>query len=63
MTERVIEKGRLRLRLSLKVRITVKRMRQKEMVKEVTLERLVKATTLGFRTKSGLRPNSRYTVS
>ena len=36
--ERVIEKGRLRLHLSLKVRMAVKRMRQREMVKEVTLK-------------------------
>ena len=38
MTERVIEKGRLRRSLSLKVRIAVKRIRQREMVKEVTLK-------------------------
>ena len=38
MTERVIEKGRLRQSLSLKVRIAVKRIRQREMVKEVTLK-------------------------
>ena len=36
--ERVTEKGRLRRSLSLKVRIAVKRMRQREMVKEVTLK-------------------------
>ena len=34
----MIEKGRLRRSLSLKVRIAVKRMRQREMVKEVTLK-------------------------
>ena len=38
VTERVIEKGRLRRSLSLKVRIVVKRIRQREMVKEVTLK-------------------------
>ena len=38
VTERVIEKGRLRRSLSLKARIAVKRIRQREMVKEVTLK-------------------------
>ena len=38
MIERVTEKGRLRRSLSLKVRIAVKRIRQREMVKEVTLK-------------------------
>jgi hypothetical protein len=44
---KVIPRGRLRQSLSLIVRIVIKRMRIREMVKEVTLERLVKATTLG----------------
>jgi hypothetical protein len=52
-------KGRLRRSLSLKVRITERITREREMVKEFTLKD-GEATTLGLRTKSGLRPNSRY---
>jgi hypothetical protein len=36
-----------------------RRMREREMVNEVTLK-VVEATSLGLQTKSGLRPNFRY---
>ena len=58
----VIPKGDLRQILSLKVRIARKRMRVREKERESTTD-AGEATMLGLKTKSGLRPYSRYKAS
>ena len=55
----VIPMGDLRRILSLKVRIAQKRIRVREKERESTMD-AVEATILGLKTKSGLRPYSRY---
>ena len=54
--------GDLRQILSLKVKTARKRMRVREKERESTMN-AVEATTLGLKTKSGLRPYSRYKAS
>ena len=58
----VIPRGDLRRILSLRVRIARKRMIFRERERESTMD-AVEATTLGLKTKSGLRPYSRYKSS
>ena len=58
----VIPMGDLRRILSLNVKIARKRMRVRAKERESTMD-AVEATTLGLKTKSGLRPYSRYKSS
>ena len=58
----VIPMGDLRQILSLSVKMVQKRMRVREKERESTMD-TVEATTLGLKTKSGLRPCSRYKLS
>ena len=58
----VIPKGDLRQILSLKVRIAQKRIRVREKEREFTTD-IGEVTMLGLKTKSGLRPYSRYKSS